>query len=375
MTTAVLTGTGHSIPPYAVSNEELVTSFNQYVTTYNKEHQEAIRRGEKEALPESSVEFIVKASGIHNRYFLDKTGILDPTRMCPHIPFRTPEEPSIQAEVAVKAAQEAIRIAGKTPGEFDMVISACSTTQRNYPAISIEVQKILGIAGAAFDMNVACSSATFAVQLAVDSIRGGHAKAVLVVNPEVMGGNLNFRDRESHFIFGEACTAMVIERKVNLTAPSPHAFLIQGTRLLTDFSNNIRNEFGCLTPTYPKDIAQKSQFFTQNGKKVFKEVTPLAASLIQNHLEAHHLTPKDIKRFWLHQANLHMNTLIIRKLLEREGTSEEAPIVLDRFANTGACGSVLAFHFHHTDFKPGELGLLSSFGAGYSVGSVILEKV
>jgi beta-ketodecanoyl-[acyl-carrier-protein] synthase len=81
-----------------------------------------------------------------------------------------------------------------------------------------------------------------------------------------------------------------------------------------------------------------------------------------------------VKRFWLHQANLNMNLLIARKLLGRDAEPHEAPVILDTYANTSSAGSVIAFHKHQDDLPAGSLGVLSSFGAGYSIGSVILRR-
>src|SRR5674476_1202827 len=85
-------------------------------------------------------------------------------------------------------------------------------------------------------------------------------------------------------------------------------------------------------------------------------------------------TRSGVRRFWLHQANLAMNQLIGRRLLGRDATSDEAPVILDEFANTASAGSIIAFHRHHDDFKAGEVGVISSFGAGYSIGSVVLRR-
>jgi beta-ketodecanoyl-[acyl-carrier-protein] synthase len=92
-----------------------------------------------------------------------------------------------------------------------MVLVACSNMQRAYPAMAVEVQDALGIDGYGFDMNVACSSATFGIQQAVAAVQSGQARAVLVLNPEITSGHLNWRDRDSHFIFGDACTAIIVE--------------------------------------------------------------------------------------------------------------------------------------------------------------------
>ena len=121
-------------------------------------------------------------------------------------------------------------------------------------------------------------------------------------------------------------------------------------------------------------IRDRDKLFVQEGRKVFKEVCPMVAELIGAHLEENQLNVGDVKRFWLHQANLSMNHLIVRKLLGREATEAEAPVILDTYANTSSAGSVIAFHKNQDDLPGGSLAVLSSFGAGYSIGSVILRK-
>jgi beta-ketodecanoyl-[acyl-carrier-protein] synthase len=368
----VISGTGLFTPPHAVSNDELVTAFNAYVTAFNREHAEAIAAGTVTALAESSAEFIVKASGIQSRFLMDRAGVLDPLRMCPDLPERDNDQLSIQAEMAVAAARQALANAGRTPEDIDMVLVAASNMQRPYPAMAIEVQGALGIRGFGFDLNVACSSATFGIQTAVNAIQAGQARAVLMVNPEICSAHLNFRDRDSHFIFGDACTAVVLERADLAVAES--TFEVVGTRLATAFSNNIRNNFGFLNRTAPDGIGKPDKLFVQQGRKVFKDVCPMVAEHITEHLASHDIAPADVKRFWLHQANLSMNQLIAKRILGRDATEAEAPVILDRYANTSSAGSIIAFHLHQADLAAGDVGLISSFGAGYSVGSVILAK-
>lgn len=373
MTGIVISGTGLYTPPNAISNEELVASFNRYVDDFNTAHADEIAAGTIDALAPSSVEFIVKASGIESRYVVEKDGILDPGRMAPNIPERPNEDVSIIAEMAVGAARQAMDNAGKTAADIDAVLVACSNSQRPYPALAIEVQNALGIEGYGFDMNVACSSATFGIQAAADMIRAGNARAILVVNPEICSGHLNFRNRNSHFIFGDVATAILLERKD--TASTANAFEIIGTKLKTRFSNNIRNNFGFLNNAAPEGIGKPDKLFVQDGLKVFKEVVPMVADLIIAHLEALKLTPSALKRLWLHQANLHMNDLIGKKVLGRDPAREEAPVILNEYANTSSAGSIIAFHKYRDDLKSGDLGVICSFGAGYSIGSVLVRKV
>ncbi len=372
MTKVVISGTGVFTPPNSISNQELVEAFNTYVRNYNAKHAAAIAKGEMEPLQESSAEFIHKASGIESRYVMNKTGILDPEVMTPILRERSNDEPSILAEMAVDAAHKALKRANKTPADVDAVLVACSNLERPYPAIAVEVQDLLGIEGFGFDMNVACSSATFGIQTAYDMLRSGSVDCVLIVDPEICSGHLNFRDRDSHFIFGDVCTAIVLEREETCTAKG--AWEILGTRLMTKFSNNIRNNFGFLNRTAPEGIGAKDKLFVQEGRKVFKEVVPMVSQLILDHMNDAGLDPKDLKRMWLHQANKGMNDFIGRKVLGRDPLPGEQPNILNEYANTSSAGSIIAFSRNSEDLQPGDLGLICSFGAGYSAGNVLVRK-
>ena len=373
MTAVAISGTGLFTPPNSISNEELVASYNAYVKEFNAANAAAIAEGRVQALTESSAEFVVKASGIKSRYVMEKQGILDPDTMCPRIAERPNDQISILAEMGVAAAKEALANAGRTAQEIDCVIVACSNLQRAYPAIAIEIQNALGCGGFGFDMNVACSSATFGMQAAADMIRAGNARRALVINPEICSGHLNFRDRDSHFIFGDVATAIVLEPATEVKGRQ--AWEIIGTRLLTQFSNNIRNNFGFLNRAAPESAGKADKLFVQEGRKVFKEVVPMVAELIVTHLDDEKIPATSLSRLWLHQANINMNDFISRKVLGRDPQPGEAPVILDTYANTSSAGSIIAFHKNNADLRVGDLGVICSFGAGYSAGSVILKKI
>jgi len=372
MKSVVISGTGLFTPPHAISNDELVTAFNGYVELFNAENADQIAAGEVVALEPSSSAFIEKASGIKSRYVMEKAGILDSAHMTPRIKERADEELSLQAEICVAAARQALERAGRTAADIDMVLVAASNMQRAYPAMAVEVQDALGIEGFGFDMNVACSSATFAIQTAAGAVQTGQARAVLVLNPEITSAHLNFRDRDSHFIFGDACTAMIIEGAD--TATSAHQFEILDSRLKTKFSNNIRNNFGFMNRFDADGVGLADKLFRQQGRKVFKEVCPMAAEMIRETVQGAGLQIADISRFWLHQANLSMNQLIIRTLLGRDAEAGEAPVILDTYANTSSAGSIIAFHTAQDDLPRGAQGVICSFGAGYSIGCVVVRK-
>jgi beta-ketodecanoyl-[acyl-carrier-protein] synthase len=372
---AVIAATGLFTPPTSLSNAELVETFNAYVERFNAANAQAIAAGEIAALTPSSAEFIEKASGIKSRFVMDKSGLVDPEVMAPVLPERPNEEISILAEMAVAAAKDAIARWGGDLTRIDAVICAASNMQRAYPAMAIEVQQALGLEGFAFDMNVACSSATFGIKTAADFIASGSARAVLMVNPEICSGHLNFRDRDSHFIFGDVATAVIVERAEDAPASGDRSgWDILGTRLKTQFSNNIRNNFGFLNRAAPEGIGKADKLFVQEGRKVFREVVPMVSEMIVAHAADLGLDPKSLKRMWLHQANINMNELIGKRVLGREPAPGENVIILDEYANTSSAGSIIAFHKASEDFQSGETGLICSFGAGYSAGTVFVRK-
>lgn len=367
-----ITGTGVFTPGLVVTNEELVEAYNAHAELFNTRNADAIAAGDVSAKEPSSTEFIYSASGIEQRYVMDKGGVLNPEVMHPKLRARDDDEPGIMAEMALDACGKALAQAGRRAEEVDLVICAASNHERPYPAIAIEIQKLLGAGGFAFDMNVACSSATFGIQAAADMIRAGSVRRALVVSPEICSGHLEWRDRDCHFIFGDVCTALVLERAED--AQGAH-FLVRSTRCATRFSNNIRNNNGFLRRTRPHGMEdRRDMLFMQEGRKVFKEVLPLVSAHIAAHMADEGVPADRLKRLWLHQANKTMNDFIGRKVMGRVPEPEEQPNILQDYANTSSAGSIIAFSKYSEDLRPGDTGLICSFGAGYSVGSVLVER-
>jgi beta-ketodecanoyl-[acyl-carrier-protein] synthase len=367
----VISGTGLFTPTESISNDELVECFNNYVDKFNRENSLAIEKGELDALSHSSSAFIEKASGIKSRYVMSKRDILNVDLMRPTFVERPNEELSLQAEIGVIAAKQAMSAANKTPEDIDLIIVACAYTQRSYPAMAIEIQQALGCGGWAFDMLVACSAATFGIINAANAIRSGTAKTVLVINPEILSPQINYRDRDSHFIFGDVATASIIEDEA--TATGEHVFKIIAEQPITQFSNNIRSNIGYMNQCSPETAHTDDKYFIQQGRKVFKEVLPMVSSLIASQMEKVQVAPSDIKRLYLHQANINMNNFIAKKVLGRDPEVGEAPIILDEYANTSSAGCIIALHKHHDGLVTGDKAVLCSFGAGYSACCLVLE--
>ena len=371
MKQVIISGIGAEIPQASISNEELVASFNQWVDSENP------RRAAEglEPLAKSDVDFIVYASGVKNRHVIEREGILDPTRMTPRIAPRGDDEVSVEAEFGLASARKALDHAGLTGSDIDMVICAASHQQRPYPALAIEIQKELGAGGSAFDMSLGCSSAGAAVHVAFNLVRSGAQKRVLIVTPEIITGHLNFRDRQTHFIFGDASASMVIEA-LEEGESRPGKLEIVDTRSWTQFSNNIRTNFGFLLRAGQEDtsvIKMEGNMIKQVGNKVFKEVTVAGHRFIVEFLAEHGHVPQGIRRFWLHQANARMNAMILKLAFGHDVDHDRAPMVLERLGNTAAAGAIVALSENHEDMQPGDLGLLCAFGAGYSIGAALVR--
>ena len=379
MVDVVITGTGLYVPEGRLDNEQLVAAFNAYVDTFNAENAPDIEAGTVEALAYSSVEFIEKASGIKARHLIEATGPADVTRMKSHLPedaHGSEDKPSVQAAMAIEAAKQAMDAAGVTADEIDNVICSSASPQRYFPAMSIEVQYFLGIKGTASDMVMGCSSATYAMIAAVNAIKAGTCDRVLMVNPEIFSSMVNYKDRDSHFIFGDIADAVILERAdLAEKRGAKEQWLIRDTKSETHYSRNILSHFGPLTKIDDDSIDREDMFFVQQGRKVFKELLPLVTEFIGSQLQANNLTVDHVNRMWLHQANINMNNYAAKKLLGRDPSFEEAPTVLQDYGNIAGAGSVVAFHKHREDLSVGSRGLICSFGAGYSIGSLLVERI
>ncbi len=377
MSNIVISGTGVYTPPNAVSNDDLVDSYNAYAEKYNADNAAAIEAGELEAKAQSTAAFIEKASGVKNRYFMESAGILDTNKMAPGKPEMMDDDCStgipVQTKMAYEAAKEALSKAGLTGEDIDLVIISASVWERFLPSMAVELQEMLGAKGHAFDMAMACSSATFGISTAMDSILSGMANKALVITAEYLSPLMNYTDRDSHFIFGDAAVAMVLEREEEST--SNDMFRIKTRELFTTISTNIRAGFGSRVLLERDTINDEDIRFKQNGRQVFKELLPMVINLVRGHLDKHEYTVADMRRMWLHQANINMNQFATKKLLGTDPTQDAAPIILDEFANTAGAGCMIAFHKYHDDIKSGELGLICSFGASYSIGCMVVEKV
>jgi beta-ketodecanoyl-[acyl-carrier-protein] synthase len=195
------------------------------------------------------------------------------------------------------------------------------------------------------------------------------ATCAVVVAPELMSGHNNWRERDGHFLFGDASVALVVERA------RPGSWEILSVRAMSKFSTNIRNNFGFMNRFDPQTQFDANKLFYQQGRRVYKDIIPLAAKFIADHVDAHGIAPTEVARYWLHQANQNMNDLIAERILGRPATTVEAPIIIDTYGNTASAGAAIAFTENNADLPVGSYGVLAAFGAGYSIGSLVMQRV
>lgn len=370
MPNSLIRSTGYWVPSNVITNDELVASYNAYAERFNAENAAAIAAGEVEEVPLSNSDFIVNASGIKRRHVYEKEGILDIDKMVPQIAPRPIDQISTQAEFALKSVHQALERAGYTGADIDGVIVASSAQQRNFPGLSCEIQDAIGAKGFSFDLTMACAAALYGLHIANGLIKSGEAKRILVCSPEMMTCiNVHTR-RDVHFIFGDASAAMIVEADDG----RPGGWDVLGTHAENKWSSALRSDFGFINRAERQIDPDYEPHLDQDGHRVFKDVVGFAPKVARNLMKKIDLEPEDVRRTWLHQANIRMVDMIAKRILGRDRTEENAPAILDEYGNTSSSSVVMNFQMHSDDMAAGETGVMCAFGAGYGVGAAAVRK-
>ncbi len=370
MPKVLITGSGSHVPSNGVSNGQLVQVFNDYVLRYNEENLPAIEAGQIPALEPTSCERIEQLSGIRHRYFVTRQGILDPEIMQPLLPTRADTRPSLSLELALPAIETALQEAGLEAGQIDLLILASTHAERAYPSLAIELQHLMGTGGIAYELHMEGASAAFAIAQAEQALRAGQARRALIVCPEINSAQLDFRDRESHFLFGDGAAALVLELSEEVP---PGGLELLSTRLWTRYANEIRNNFGYLNRTQPENQYLPDKLYHQQLEPLLDNLIPWLGEIWGSYLQEAGVSAQQLSRVWLQQANVHIHRTLAT-VLTGEFSAERWPLVLDRYANTGAAGALMGFHCTKSGLGPGMLGALLMFGAGYTAGAVLLRR-
>lgn len=303
-----------------------------------------------EKMVETSNDWIIERTGIRQRHIVDK-GVAT-------------------SDLAVEAARKALAGRGLTPGDVEAILVATVTPDMLFPSTACLVQEKLGAKGVwGFDLSAACSAFLYALQTGAQFIATGTHKRVLVIGADVMSSIIDYTDRATCVIFGDGAGAVILE-----AAEDDSVGLI-------DFIHEVDGSGGCslympgggsLHPSTHETVDQKMHFVHQDGQAVFKFAVRKQAEVCEKILKRNGLTGNDIDTFIPHQANQR----IISATAERLGLRPESVVInIDCYGNTTAATIPLAMETarQRGKLKKGNLVLLASVGAGFTVGATLLR--
>jgi len=323
---AKITAVSHYLPERRVSNTDL------------------------EKIVDTSDEWIVERTGIRER--------------------RVAAKGQATSDLAAEAAKRLLEKRGIAATELDLIIVATVTPDMFFPSSACLVQTKIGATKAwGFDLSGACSGFVYALATGAQFISSGTHKKVLIIGADVMTSILDFQDRATCVLFGDGAGAVLLE--------AAH----EGEQGLIDFmlrSDGSGGQFlfmpagGSLNPATKETIDKKMHYVIQDGRSVFKFAVRGMADISNQMLTKHGLTPKDLKLYIPHQANLR----IIKAAIEKLGLDEcQVAINIDRYANTtaGTIPICLSEAVESKRICQKDLVLLASFGAGFTWGSLLLR--
>ncbi len=323
---AAITGLATYVPPRVLTNADL------------------------EKIVDTTDEWIQQRTGIRERHIVDH-GVAT-------------------SDLAREAALKAIAQAGLTPADIDFIVVGTTTPDMMFPSTACLLQHKIGATKAwGFDLGAACSGFTYALTTAAHMVGSGTINHALVVGADVMSSILDYTDRTTCVLFGDGAGAAVV---------SPSADRELG---ILDFEAEIDGSGGpalcmpaggSLRPASAETIEQRLHFVKQDGQAVFRFAVRKTEEMCRRLLERNHLQASDIELLVSHQANRR----IILSAAERLGFPLEKVVInIDRFGNTTAATIPLALNDAASDgrLKKGSLVLVTSVGAGFTVGSLLLR--
>ena len=318
-----ITGTGSHLPPRRVSNDDLVA---QLAATGI----------------ETSHDWIVERTGIHARHFA-ADGV-----QC--------------SDMALDAARQALKAAGRDASELDLIIVATSTPDMVFPSTACILQNKLGAHGcAAFDVQAVCSGFVYALSVADAMVRVGSARCALVVGSEIFSRLLDFKDRTTCVLFGDGAGAVVLEASEtpgilasDLHADGSHVGIL------------------CVPGHVAGGVATGSPLLTMDGKAVFKLAVNVLEQSARATLEKAGMGADQVDWLIPHQANIRIMQSTARKL---KMAMDKVVVTVDQHGNTSAASIPLALDHgvRSGQVKPGQTVLLEGVGGGFTWGSVLLK--
>ena len=322
MIRSVITGCGSYLPENIVTNDDLAKTVD------------------------TTDEWIVQRTGIRQR----------------HIAV----EGETTADLGEKAARAAMKDAGITADDLDLIILATSTPNNTFPATSVEIQHRLGMKhGAAFDTQAVCSGFVFALTTADQYIKTGFAKRILVIGAETFSRILDWEDRTTCVLFGDGAGAVVLEAREGEGNVTDQGILTCQIRSDGSHKDKLYVDGGPST-------TQTVGYLRMQGKEVFRHAVGMITDVIVASFEATGLNADDLNWFIPHQANKRIIDASAKKL---KISPEKVVITVDHHGNTSAASIPLALCEAVADgkVKKGDLVMLEAMGGGFTWGAVLLR--
>lgn len=321
MTNSIIGGVGIYLPEKILSNDDI----SKFVDT--------------------SDEWIFERTGIKQRHVAADT--------------------QLTSDLALEASISAISHAGIKSTEIDLIIVATSTPDQVFPSTAVKLQDLLGLrSGAGFDIHAVCSGFIYALSTADSFIKSGNYNKILVVGSETYSRILDWNDRTTCVLFGDAAGAFVIESNNNSSDQSG----IIDSIIRSD--GQFRTKLFC--DGGPSMIAKSNHYINMDGKEVYKHAVEKQTAVVEELLARTKIDINDIDWFVPHQANLRILDTTAKKLnLDKN----KIIITVDKHANTSSASIPVAMGTAIQDgrIKKGDLVLLEAFGAGFTWGAVLLR--
>jgi 3-oxoacyl-[acyl-carrier-protein] synthase-3 len=308
-----------------------------------------LNNAELEKLVDTSNEWIVERTGIHERRIA-----------APH---------ETTSSMAIEAARRACQAASFDPLDLDMIIVATVTPDYPFPATGCLVQHALGATNAAaFDVQSACSGFLYATNLANALIASGQQRHVLVIGAETLSRIVDYTDRSTCILFGDGAGAAIF-------SPSRSGVGILHSQIGADGSQAEVLKIpagGSKAPASAATVAARQHFMQIEGRRVFKFATTVFIELVQQAMEACSLTRDDVKLVVPHQVNERIIEAAMRKL---DLPPEKFFINIDRYGNTSAASVPIALDEARRQgrLQSGDIAIMLAFGAGLSWSSAVVK--
>ncbi len=321
---AVITGVGAYVPEYILNNEEL------------------------SRMVDTTDEWIMTRIGIKERRILK-------------------EEGAGSSELGAKAVIKLLEKTNTSPEEVDLLICATVTPDMMFPANANVISDKVGLKNAwSFDIHAGCSGFVYTLETARRFIESGQYKKVVVVGAEKMSSITDYTDRATCPIFGDGAAAVMLE-------PTTEDFGIKDSILRSDGSGRIHLHMkagGSARPASIETVKAREHYIYQEGRHVFKAAVSAMADVSVEIMERNGMTSEDIAWLVPHQANMR----IIEATAQRMNLAKEKVMInIQRYGNTTAATIPLCLYEWEDQLKKGDNIILSSFGAGYTWGSIYIK--